>query len=128
MNRQELLENFVTATRGKGQAKTGSACSYFPKDHPGCAIGCQPGFRDKFESIMEDSEKIADRLHGDMYSQENGISDQLSLFFDIDSDSDVTFLDSLQSLHDDTEWVDGCLSQDFIDDFCKEFDLAKVTA
>ena len=128
MDKQAILENFVTATRGKGQAKHGKACSYFPDGHPGCAIGCQPGFREKFEHIMEASDTIVDRLHGDVYDREDGVRDQLRSLFGVENDGDVDFLGSLQELHDETEWVDDSVSQDFLDDFCKEFDLAHVVA
>ncbi len=69
MNRTKIFKNFVKATKGKGPAKRPGEfcklCLYFPDKHPGCSIGCQPGFREKFEDRMQDEETIKFWLNQD---------------------------------------------------------------
>ncbi len=131
MNRQQIFTNMVTILHGKGQGKQqygpggDPVCSYFPEGHPGCAIGCQPGFREKFEDKL--------RASGD---NECDISTVLDSFPDVrdffgiefsprsDSD-DYEFLSDLQELHDSANnWTKRkrfrCKS---LADFAKEWDL-----
>jgi len=111
MNRQELLDNFVRATNGKGRAvlAKGSICSYFPEGHPGCSIGCQPGFRERFKGRMRDERAIKYWLR--KTEPANGSGDEqlaadLMEFFGLDDDQDIEFLSALQLFHDATgNWI-----------------------
>ncbi len=105
MDRQAILRNLVTLTRGLGQSigeiegGGGSLnCLYFPEDHPGCGIGCQPGFREKFQGVVQENKSIQvllDECPGvaEFFGVEPGDPD--------DEDyNDGFFLEQVQELHD----------------------------
>ncbi len=103
-DRQKIFTNMVTILHGKGQGriKFGNKvlCSYFPPDHPGCGIGCQPGFREKFEIDLHLAEQAIDELMD--------YNPAVAVFFGVDLDSpdghdeesDYGFLKDVQSFHD----------------------------
>ncbi len=135
MNRQKLFSTFLRKTHGKGRAveeldvsfrisypHVSADCVFFPENHPGCAIGCQTGFREQFEGKVSEGLVISDLLSGN----ENIIGGiclgaELREFFGIEatteeinpdvapvselmkSDYDIDFLNELQSLHDEED-------------------------
>ena len=116
MDRQALLDNFVKAVNGKGRAVNKNAlCSYFLEGHPGCAIGCQPGFREKFKSKLPDEGGIPVHFTGP-YRKD------LKEFFGIESGGEgVRFLFSLQQLHDIRDnWTGNYLRAEVLEEFCHE--------
>lgn len=129
MNKQKVLENFVLATDGKGRSlrKTNSKtelCCYFPKDHPGCAIGCQPGFREKFGN-RQDTDMIAD-----WFLESDELEAKLNAFFQIIPESTedidaVNFLSDLQDFHDKrNNWnEDNCIKPTALKQFCAKWEL-----
>ncbi len=130
MNRQAILENFVRATHGKGRGKEKdiSACSYFPEDHPGCAIGSQPGFREQFEGRMSDEDDIRDWMDEECdRAQDNPeISKDLLDFFEVDVNTDdIDFLTGVQCFHDQERNWNGKreLKQSSLEAFAEEWEL-----
>ena len=103
MNRQALLDNFIIATHGKGCSNApGTAnCLYFPDDHPGCAIGCQPGFKEQFKRRISEGCGVDD-LCG-IGSGRTALQRDVRAFFGVESKEDVVFLCCLQDLHDHQE-------------------------
>ena len=101
MNKQALLDNFVAAVNGKGQSRGLNAdgqmkCVYFKDGHPGCAIGCQPGFKDAFGPLnLPNMQGIADLFHN-----KGAWYDRIRAFFSMDTEEDDCFLVDLQDLHD----------------------------
>ena len=95
MNRQKLLDTFVRKTHGKGRAadKDGN-CLYFPNNHPGCAIGCQTGFKKQFEDVIKSRIKSVTKLFNSMHAH------IFRAFFDVKEPEDEVFLQTLQALHD----------------------------
>ncbi len=135
MDRQKLLDDFISATAGKGQCTVdgGTQCLYIKEGHPGCAIGCQPGFREKFgkEEWIRKNPNIDSLLTGN-----EGQETQLAVeeFFGVvhrpeDADysgdgGDVHFLSKLQELHDGSAWEEnGELCKEYLDDFCELWKL-----
>jgi len=148
MNRQKILDNFVKATHGKGRSfvQTGGEsrpsmgeCRYFNENHPGCGIGCQPGFREAFVPFRENIEgqSIENLLTG----RENQFSFQgrMRQFFDLTIDEedavkhrrgkrvdeDVKFLIDVQSLHDNEDnWIgDEILNPTVLQEFADKWNL-----
>jgi len=126
MNRQKLFSAFLRETHGKGRAVIATPdrfdCAFFPANHPGCAIGCQPGFRKQFEGRINEGLGISDLMSDDGMSdaRDNFLLGELREFFGIEatteevnpgdlisvselmkSDYDIDFLNELQSLHDE---------------------------
>ena len=123
MNRQLMLENFVKATHGLGRGLFPGMqhqCAYFSENHPGCAIGCQPGFKEKFEGQINVEIGIVD-----LFDRETSIGKDLMSFFDVKHQDDVDFLDHLQAFHDEIDnWNDdGTIVKEHLDEFCKDEEL-----
>ena len=134
MDRQKLLDSFISTTAGDGQCvDTEGMCQYVHDHLPGCAIGCQPGFREKFgeEEWVTDNLGIVGILNG-----EDGIETQAAVeeFFgvvhrvdddnaSVDDRSDVHFLGKLQELHDASGWEDGQIYHPSLVCFCEYWDL-----
>ncbi len=110
VNRQKLFSHMAVTLQGKGQAIYAGECSYFPEDHPGCAIGCQPGFREAFEKDIG-----LDVMGIDMVIE---LNDGVAEFFGLDVDEygrlirsttcagDGDFLLALQRFHDERKnWL-----------------------
>lgn len=128
MNKQELLTNFVRATNGRGRAVGEKGqCVYFPKDHPGCSIGCQPGFRERFQGRLREGPSICGWLG-------RYLGAELSEFFQIEDlgftqGADGTFLRHLQCFHDKHDhWIVtgldcGKLKPDCLAVFCQKHGL-----
>ncbi len=123
MNRQLILENFITATHGLGQGLfpgTKSRCAYFPESHPGCAIGCQPKFKEQFKGKINVDIGIVELLAGN-----KGLEKKLISFFKIKGDGDIQFLSSMQDFHDEPyNWNDdGTIKKKHLDEFCDDWEL-----
>lgn len=118
MDRQVVLDNFVTATRGLGQTVSNYGdCLYFPDNHPGCAIGCQPGFREKFKDSVTEGVDIGSLLTDNA---------EVRNFFQVSDveDEDWDFLDTLQTLHDtDEDWYRKNLKKGPLRKFCQKWKL-----
>ncbi len=134
MNRQELLTNFVQATNGKGRAMQGGVgdggiCSYFPKGHPGCGIGSQPGFRERFEGRMGDERTIKYWLRSTDpntggWSGNKQLAADLKDFFGVEGEEDIDFLHGLQQLHDSVwNWNGLGIDPDCLNHFCVTWKL-----
>ncbi len=126
MNRQQLLDNFIFATAGKGQCTvTGSPeCLYVKEDHLGCAIGCQPGFREKFgkKAWVVENALLDDVLLGTLWGTEEKAAAQE--FFGNPDSNDIEFLRSLQGLHDLREHWDGKeIKPEALQSFCEHWKL-----
>ena len=125
MDRQKIYDNFVTALDGKGQALDGASCVYFKDGHPGCGIGCQPGFRERFETITPGSNK---RRFGDNESIDVIWSEVREFFGSTDDgseDGDLGFMMAIQTHHDDEEnWDGDNLRKARLKEFREEHDLA----
>ncbi len=133
MDRQKLFTNMVTILNGKGRAMSPAApgrgdpvCVYFPKDHPGCGMGCQPGFREKFGPDSDNS--IGEGLPiGPHLKRRAAVRE----FFGVDSGSnkihDEGFLSALQIHHDQEEsWDDEnplFFDADLLAQFAADYDL-----
>lgn len=102
MNRQEILDNFVKETNGKGQSiASHGSCLYFGEDHPGCAIGCQPGFRKRFIRYKKKFDFDGMAIE-DILLRYRSVKE----FFGVKSSDDGDFLIALQCLHDDeSNWL-----------------------
>lgn len=130
MDRQQSLDNFIAATKGKGQCLDDTShCRYTHEAHPGCAIGCQPGFREIFGEMkwVSDNITIEAVLDG---TEGQEIQTAVEEFFDIDHGpdwvdgyEDVDFLVALQNLHDGSGWEDGKIYHTDLVDFCEYWDL-----
>ncbi len=118
MDRQKIFDNFVGALNGIGRCiqpnrPTGPtpSCIYVKEGHPGCAIGCQPGFREKFgekDWVVANTGmfSILDTWVEDVAPEDpDGI--EVSEFFGVENYLDVDFLQALQDFHDDRyNWDD----------------------
>ncbi len=115
MDRQKLFSHCVTTLDGQGQGRESQTvhgtnwsrmiCSYFPDGHPGCNIGCQPGFRERFEGKIEP-------MGVDDVIDEEDIGREVADFFGIENWDDRCFLVDLQDLHDvDANWAGQELNQ-----------------
>ena len=137
MNRQKIFQNFIENSHGKGRAmesdpssSTGQVCSYFGMH--GCAIGCQPGFRAKFDGRMKDENAIGHWLD-DSENDDADLRSDLLEFFEITADpaaaeDDINWLGALQSLHDmTTNWDGEKLRTTKVETFCKNHDLELPT-
>jgi len=116
MNYQKVYNTVVRKLHGKGRAKVGSCCRYFVDGHPGCAIGCQPGFKKAFRGKINEGTSIK----GLCYLK------KVREFFGITKATDVEFLEDLQELHDEvTNWRrDGKhLRAESLKAFCERHDL-----
>ncbi len=98
MDKQQLFTNMVTILNGKGRSVSPArhgACVYFLDDHPGCGIGCQPGFREKFgpdsDTYIGEGCPITDHLMRAVSVAE---------FFGIETPEDRVFLRDIQIYHD----------------------------
>jgi len=117
MNKQKLLDNFLTIVNSKGRAVNDDGlCLYFPKDdHPGCAIGCQPGFRERFK----DNPDIKGGIYGVIVS-----SKEVCIFLEVEVVEDKNFLSDLQGLHDDAfNWNNLNLKPEAITAFKTSWEL-----
>ena len=92
----------VTILNGKGRSVSPArqgACVYFPDDHPGCGIGCQPGFREKFgpdsDAYIGEGCPITDHL-----LRSSVVRSSVAEFFGVDGAEDRAFLRDLQVHHD----------------------------
>jgi len=134
MDRQQIFQDFVNNSHGQGRAMKskvheGMQCTYFGCH--GCAIGGQPGFKEKFADRMKDSEDIT------YWLTEDYADDQLRLdlleFFGIvgDSQDDIAWLQSLQDFHDAENifdfskgaWLQLHLNPRAVERFCTDNDL-----
>ena len=129
MNRQQIFDNFVTALDGVGKAwAVDPGCMYFPEGRPGCSIGCQPGFREKFEGRMPDEETIEHWLNPSKHDDHGELAKELKAFFGVENHEDVTFLEELQGFHDEREgcprtWIGVNLNPESVTAFCSEWKL-----
>ncbi len=137
MDRQQILDNFIAATEGKGPCHDAEdSCQYIHPNHPGCAIGCQPGFKEKFgkEKWVIDNCGIEGVLDG---TESEEVQTAVEEFFDIVprnfddydydygdayGDGDGNFLVSLQELHDDSDW-NGQICSHSLERFCEVWKL-----
>lgn len=131
MNRQELLTNFVQATNGKGRAMQEDSviCSYFPKGHPGCGLGSQPGFRKRFQGRMKDERTIkywlqkTEQVVGG-WSEDKELAADLTTFFGVEDEEDIDFLYGLQLFHDSIwSWNGLDIDPKTLGLFCKTWKL-----
>lgn len=123
MDNQKLFDNFVTLTHGHGQAIRRGGCVFFPDttgdrlpSHPGCAIGCQPGFRKRFEGVIVEVEllNLLQEQHGDAIRE----------FFGVEHKKDEDFLCALQLLHDDDKhWECNTLKVRAVTAFAEKWSL-----
>jgi len=92
MNNQRAFENFLRILNGKGRSVDDDGrCLYFPENHPGCGIGCQPGFREKFYQ------------HKRMWDNVGFTIQDLSKYEDVRdfiNGCSLEFLTNLQGFHD----------------------------
>ncbi len=122
MNKQALLNNFVQTAHEHGQAMENDECAYFPEDHPGCAIGCQPGFREEFQDIMTDGDTAGETIQTLIHYDD--IGRRMKKFFKIRTEVDERFLSDLQGLHDARDnWKRSRLTAECVDEFCDEWKL-----
>lgn len=122
MDRQALLNHFISQVNGKGQcqSKNGRTCRYALSGHPGhpgCSIGCQPEFQ-----------KAAEKLNVDLFLLNGTVRDHnvrmvINKAWPFLSEQDMNFLVALQYLHDQTPWTEGFLSPYEVQQFCIRFDL-----
>lgn len=89
MTEQQAFDNVVRILDCKGQCVHLGGCVYFKLGHPGCAIGCQPGFA-RFEDLD-------DINLGYFISELMEEHPTIAAFFD---GCRSNFLNALQSLHD----------------------------
>ncbi len=139
MDRQQLLDNFVTACNGKGRAMqlkrlhgiSSAGCVYIKNGHPGCAIGCQPGFREKFgekEWVIENCGigSVLDGWLDNRTPPEDADGVDVSEFFGIENVEDVKFLSDLQDFHDLVRHWDGTkIVQYKLASFCLNWSLKR---
>ena len=122
MTNQEMLDNFVKATHGKGRAMDprDHSCVYMPtNDHPGCAMGCQPGFR----AAMKTARAVEGRDADVVLLKYKELLDPVFGITDYESREKVgDFLLLLQKLHDiPSPWTkDGKLVSSVLAQFCKD--------
>lgn len=133
MNRQKLLNNFVERCDGKGRCFDNKACQYFHPEHPGCAFGCQPGFKEAFQKYADSMENrtMVSLVGGIVVNQQDtpSLYARLREFFELGPQvrsSDLVFISHLQELHDNPEhWTpDGYLEPEVVRTFCFREDLS----
>lgn len=127
--KQKYLNTFIERVNGKGQSKNTkkNLCLYIKKNHPGCAIGCQPEF-DSIREIVE-KEKILGPVRD--LAKDIDTSDVFSASFHVASykshrqrEKDLVFLNDLQYLHDnDDHWKKKILKHSVVESFCKIWNL-----
>ena len=123
MNRQQIFDNLMKLDGlGRGFNEDEEQCAYFVEGHPGCGIGCQPGFQDQFQSIIEeengDSDSIRTLLHDSTFGM------KIKKFFGVKTDDDVSFLTGVQLLHDDNRsWNEDKWDRKFLQRFCDKWKL-----
>jgi len=128
MDRQKMLDNFLKIGVPAGPC-TGVGtyiCRYIKDGHVGCAIGCQPGFREQFGKKVEAWEQATQG--GDIRCLLNKFP-EIEPFFDLDpknNDEDFRFLTDLQEMHDQDEWKPNKLPKERVEDFCKTWRLSNA--
>jgi len=120
--KQELINNLVHTLNGKGRATKlrpdmdEEVCCYIPENpHPGCAIGCQPGFREAFADCDPDGSFSRVGL------LERQFPEQFKHVFGEVGHDDINFLTELQDLHDDFYSWSGNglkLKKSVVEEFC----------
>ncbi len=129
MDRQRLLDNFVRATYGKGRAVHPSGadgrgrCAYVLEGHPGCGIGCQPGFREAFG----ENPRVCGATVGIRTLIER--VPEVGEFFGAKNLYNLEHLVSLQILHDRAgHWTsEGTLRREVLEAYCKREGLTVPT-
>ena len=122
MNRQHIFDNIVKLNgHGRAWDESAQGCLYFLKgEHPGCGIGCQPGFSEKFQSLIEDSYRTEDSIFGLLENSDFG--DDIETFFGVQTDEDKHFLNAIQRTHDrEGSWNDDQWDREVLQEFCTEW-------
>ena len=90
-------------------------CAFIKAGHPGCAIGCLPGFRKAVKGIQCINDVILRRL----FKRKPSVA-----WFGRTSKSDAIFLDCFLDLHDDPQnWHGKTLRRSAIVAFAKTWKL-----
>jgi len=119
---QELLNNFVSSCNGVGRAVRHDeyeeeVCCYIPQDHPGCAMGCQPGFREA--CLASCTEIDDDGIH--IRAVKEYFPELFKTIFGETDDQDVNFMVELQNLHDESfNWSGNKIKLNRIKQFCSK--------
>ena len=127
MNRQKLLTNLVRTLHHKGRALVDDSCVYVVRNHPGCGIGCQPGFREKFAVRLRRYKLNAGPTIRVLLEHEQLGKDMREFFGvtgDLQDNEDVRFLCLLQHLHDSSNtWSNGELCREEVKEFADKWKL-----
>lgn len=138
--KQQMLDNFIQRVNGKGQATSvvtirdmfgekikQPCCMYVKKNHPGCAIGCQP----EFEPFKDEIKKLkfTQKIVSLFSIAKNNLGDRIQKAFYVASTRTVrmrddSFLTQLQYLHDmDENWKGKKIRKRSVAEFCTQFSL-----
>lgn len=122
MDRQRLLDNFYSITKGKGPCAFMGTCQYFKDGHPGCAIGCQPEFQEWSKDFCIEKKMEINEL-GAVYKVLERFP-ELKRILGVKTSGDRSFLSRLQSLHDDAQnWEGDNLEKTVVNEFCLDSSL-----